>query len=95
MLWSLHSWVDPEDYILPSKSKTKYKSTTLLISHYSFDQDLPLECDDEYWETENPDDAFKQPPGKPSKLAYYLAFLRLMNIIDNAQRTIVSTVISI
>ena len=56
---------------------------------------MPIECDDEYWETENPDDAFKQPPGKPSKLAYYLTFLRLLNIIGNAQRTIVSTVILI
>ncbi|KAJ7664977.1 fungal-specific transcription factor domain-containing protein [Mycena rosella] len=47
-----------------------------------FDADLPMECDDEYWEAANPAEAFRQPPGVPSRVAFFNAFLRLSNILD-------------
>ena len=58
------------------------------ISH-SFDIDLPTECDDEYWTNPDPEQAFKQPPGKPSKVAFFNCFVRLHQILAFAMRTIV------
>jgi hypothetical protein len=53
----------------------------------SFDLDLPIECDDEYW-----DNGFQQPSGKPSSITYFNSFLRLMDILAYAMRLIVSQV---
>ncbi|ESK97482.1 hypothetical protein Moror_17661 [Moniliophthora roreri MCA 2997] len=35
-----------------------------------YDLELPVDCDDEYWEHEDPTLAFKQPPGKPSRTIF-------------------------
>ncbi|KAJ7607700.1 hypothetical protein FB45DRAFT_763887, partial [Roridomyces roridus] len=47
-----------------------------------FDQELPIECDDEYW---NPEDdgaqAFKQPEDKPSTITFFNCYLRLNNLL--------------
>lgn len=68
-----------------------------MINH-SFDVELPVECDDEYWvltDHPNPEKphkkcvVFKQPPGKPSKITYFNCFLRLNQILAFALRTIV------
>ncbi|KAJ7194854.1 fungal-specific transcription factor domain-containing protein [Mycena pura] len=53
-----------------------------------YDLDYPADCDDEYWETEDPCMAFKQPPGKPSTVAYMGAYLKLIEILGMAQDTI-------
>ncbi|KAG7086878.1 hypothetical protein E1B28_002798 [Marasmius oreades] len=53
-----------------------------------FDLPLPIECDDEYWEMEDPDQAFKQPLGKPCSMSYWVEFLKLLDIVGFAQRTI-------
>lgn len=55
----------------------------------SFDADLPLEVDDEYWENEDPELAFRQPEGKPSRVTAYNLWLRLTDIIDLVLRTFV------
>ena len=49
------------------------------------------ECDDEYWSHPDPSQAFKQPPGKPSTVAFCNAFIRLLKIQALASRTIVSS----
>ncbi|KIP05404.1 hypothetical protein PHLGIDRAFT_151979 [Phlebiopsis gigantea 11061_1 CR5-6] len=54
------------------------------------DIDYPLECDDEYWEPEDPLMAFKQPPGKPSTVAFFNCTLRLNKIHAYALRSIYS-----
>ncbi|KAK7457842.1 Gypsy retrotransposon integrase-like protein 1 [Stygiomarasmius scandens] len=56
------------------------------------DSDLgPLvECDDEYWEPEDPAQAFIQPVGKPSMVAYWNSYLKLTEIYSFAQLTIYS-----
>jgi hypothetical protein len=64
----------------------------LITRAISFDVDLPTDCDDEYWETEDPTLAFKQPPGKPSKVAFFISLLRQQEIVAFALRTIVSAV---
>ena len=51
----------------------------------SFDLDLPLECDDEYWEH-----GFQQPEDKPSSISFFNCYLRLIDILAYAMRLIVS-----
>ncbi|KAF5339483.1 hypothetical protein D9758_015314 [Tetrapyrgos nigripes] len=53
-----------------------------------FDVDLPIECGDEYWETEDPEQAFKQPPGTVSYMSAWITFVKLLDIMSTAQRTI-------
>ncbi|KAJ7284541.1 hypothetical protein C8J57DRAFT_1288775 [Mycena rebaudengoi] len=50
------------------------------------DTDLPVLCDDEYWETADPSSAFKQPPGKPSLTAYHISLANLTRIFSLAWR---------
>ena len=62
-----------------------------LTFHTSFDVDLPKEVDDEYWENEHePEQAFKQPAGKPSLLSYFVSLIKLIQILAIVLRTIVS-----
>ena len=51
--------------------------------------DLPLAVDDEYWETEDPALAFRQPPGKPDLVTAFNLWVRLTQICAFAIRTIV------
>ncbi|OSC97677.1 hypothetical protein PYCCODRAFT_1376657 [Trametes coccinea BRFM310] len=55
-----------------------------------FDCELPVECDDEYWTHPDPEQAFKQPPGKPSVVAFFNCYIRLHQILAFALRTIYS-----
>jgi hypothetical protein len=57
---------------------------------FSLDLDLPLECDDEFWE-----DGFQQPPGKPSSIAFFNCYLRLLDIHAYAMRSIVRLLLSL
>lgn len=60
------------------------------IQDEDFDLDLPVECDDEYWEHPDPDQMFKQPSDKPSLVSYFVNFLKLNHILAFALRTIYS-----
>ncbi|KAI0666615.1 fungal-specific transcription factor domain-containing protein [Trametes maxima] len=53
-----------------------------------FDVDPVEECDDEYWFPENPEMAFKQPPGKPCKITFINSLNSLLQILAFASRTI-------
>ncbi|TCD69801.1 hypothetical protein EIP91_006114 [Steccherinum ochraceum] len=53
-----------------------------------FDLDMPLEVDDEYWENEDPALAFKQPPGKPSRVSAFICWIKLTRIAAHALRTL-------
>ncbi|KAH7929532.1 hypothetical protein BV22DRAFT_1116792 [Leucogyrophana mollusca] len=61
------------------------------IHDEDFDLDLPVECDDEYWEHPDPEKAFKQPPDKPSIVSFFISFVKLNDILAFALRTIYST----
>ncbi|KIK55564.1 hypothetical protein GYMLUDRAFT_1017968, partial [Collybiopsis luxurians FD-317 M1] len=52
------------------------------------DVEQPTMCDDEYWETPNPDDAFKQPENTPSRLTYWVHYIKLIEILRFAQYSI-------
>ena len=71
--------LNDEEYVFNSFAFPKSKR------FFSFDLDYPIECDDEYW-----DNGFQQPAGKPSSIAYFNCFLRLMDILAYAMRLIVS-----
>ncbi|KAF9073615.1 putative fungal-specific transcription factor [Rhodocollybia butyracea] len=58
------------------------------IHEEEYDVELPIDCDDEYWEHPDPDMAFKQPPRTPSKLSFFIHYLKLMDILAYAMRTI-------
>ncbi|KXN92472.1 hypothetical protein AN958_08031 [Leucoagaricus sp. SymC.cos] len=53
-----------------------------------YDLELPLEVDDEYWETGNEETDFKQPSGVPSKISSFIHFLRLSEIIAFTAKTL-------
>ncbi|KAJ7583377.1 fungal-specific transcription factor domain-containing protein [Mycena floridula] len=53
-----------------------------------FDQDYPLDCDDEYWVQSDPEKAFKQPPHRPSKISSFIFYIKLVGILEMAQRTL-------
>lgn len=58
---------------------------------YSFDLNLPLEVDDEYWTGPN---AWTQPEGVPSTITGFNHFLRLTQIMAFTVKTVVSHVTS-
>jgi hypothetical protein len=57
----------------------------------SFDSELPIECDDEYWECEDTEQNWNQPPGKPCKITAFNAHLRLCEILAFTLRTLYTT----
>jgi hypothetical protein len=66
---------------------------SLLTPLSSFDVDMPIECDDEYWENPEPEKAFQQPAGKPSKVSFFISLIKLNQILAFALRTIVSRLV--
>lgn len=60
-----------------------------LMVCFSFDVDLPVECDDEYMEHPDPQQRFKQPAGKPSVISFFLTQIKLMRLLSFCLRTIV------
>ncbi|KAF8919354.1 fungal-specific transcription factor domain-containing protein [Mucidula mucida] len=61
------------------------------IQDDDIDVDFPIECDDEYWEHPDPEKAFKQPPGKPSYVSFFVSGLKLNQIVGTCLRTLYST----
>ncbi|KAK7023129.1 Zn(2)-C6 fungal-type domain-containing protein, partial [Favolaschia claudopus] len=51
-----------------------------------YDVDLPLEIDDEYLEHPDPKQAFKQPPGKPSLITFFICHIKLCELLGSTLR---------
>ncbi|KZT07879.1 uncharacterized protein LAESUDRAFT_724338 [Laetiporus sulphureus 93-53] len=85
-LWKRAFWV----LVLMDRSMSSVLGRPCMIQDDDFDLDLPIECDDEYWTNPDPDLAFKQPPGKPSVMAYFNSLIKLHRILFFALRTIYS-----
>lgn len=67
----------------------------LSFTNFSFDLELPLEVDDEYWTPSDPSQpVFKQPAGKPSMISGFISMLKLTQIMAHALRTIVDIYLS-
>jgi hypothetical protein len=58
----------------------------------SFDVELPVDCDDEYWFPADPSQAFRQPPGLPSRISRLIEILKLKLIHLRALRKLVTIV---
>ncbi|KAI9511919.1 fungal-specific transcription factor domain-containing protein [Russula earlei] len=69
---------------------SSYLGRPCAISEENHDVDLPVECDDEYWENDDPSLAFKQPPGKPSQVSYFNHLIKISLLHSHALRTIYS-----
>ena len=69
-------------------------STNLPIEIYvSFDLDLPLEVDDEYWEgRQDSEKIFEQPRNIPSRIAAFNHFIKLTQIMAFTMRTMVCVI---
>ena len=80
---------DPVPFKMRSKRFISSFHHRLADFHNSFDLDLPLEVDDEYWEHPDPTQAFKQPAGVPCNISSFNSFLKLNQILAFALRTIV------
>jgi hypothetical protein len=76
-------------HLIPDRPLSLDLVRLILSTCPSFDLELPIECDDEYWEHPDPAQAFKQPPGKPSVIAYFNCFLKLNQVLAFSVRTIV------
>ncbi|KAJ7633736.1 fungal-specific transcription factor domain-containing protein [Mycena rosella] len=54
------------------------------LESHEFELHMPIICDDEYWsspETTNPRDIFRQPPEKPSVVAFFNCMIHLNRIL--------------
>lgn len=60
------------------------------IQDEDYDVDLPIECDDEYWDHPDPQKRFKQPKDKPSFVTYFIFQIKLCNILAFTLRTLYS-----
>ena len=69
-------------------------TTDLSINIYvSFDLDLPLEVDDEYWEGhQDSEKIFEQPRNIPSRIAAFNHFIKLTQIMAFTMRTMVCVI---
>ncbi|KAI0073070.1 hypothetical protein K474DRAFT_1667005 [Panus rudis PR-1116 ss-1] len=85
-LWKRAFWV----LVCMDRSVSMIVGRALAIRDEDIDLDFPVECDDEYWVIKGNEVKFRQPPGKPSKIAYFNCMIRLHQIIAFALRTIYS-----
>ncbi|PBK78576.1 hypothetical protein ARMSODRAFT_873708 [Armillaria solidipes] len=58
------------------------------INDEDIDTDLPADCDDEYWDHANPEQAFNQPAGQPSLISYFNCHMRLTRLLMVCLRTL-------
>ncbi|KAJ4483214.1 fungal-specific transcription factor domain-containing protein [Lentinula aciculospora] len=94
-----HKWTAEEEQkmrafwrvVTLDKLTASFLGRSCAIHDEDVDADLPVQCDDEYWENENETLAFKQPAGKPAVIAAFVSYLRLCDILDFALRTLYST----
>ncbi|KAJ6502486.1 putative fungal-specific transcription factor [Mycena sanguinolenta] len=54
-----------------------------------YDQELPVECDDEYWDLPEPL-SFRQPKDKPAEISYFICYAKLLEIQASVTNTIYS-----
>jgi hypothetical protein len=52
-----------------------------LLDSGSINAEYPLEVDDDFWENDDPQLAFRQPPDKPSTVVAFNLWLRLTDIV--------------
>ncbi|KIK66034.1 hypothetical protein GYMLUDRAFT_158408 [Collybiopsis luxurians FD-317 M1] len=53
-----------------------------------FDVDLPLECDDEFWDPADPQRVSDRPQGDSSTMTYWICYIKLMKILGAVLRAV-------
>ncbi|KAG6907784.1 hypothetical protein DXG01_007391 [Tephrocybe rancida] len=78
------------------KSRGEHTVEDELWNRSCFDIEMPVECDDEYWEHPDPELRWRQPtPEKtPSKIVYFNVYIRLNQILAFLLRTVVRVFVS-
>ncbi|KAJ7685249.1 fungal-specific transcription factor domain-containing protein [Mycena polygramma] len=61
----------------------------LAMHDQDYDQDLPVDVDDEYWDLPEPLN-FRQPKDKPSEISYFICYAKLLEIQAAVTNTIYS-----
>ncbi|KAJ7141767.1 fungal-specific transcription factor domain-containing protein [Mycena crocata] len=74
-LWKRAFWV----LVYMDRTVSSGMGRPCAVQYDDFDLDPPVECDDEYWE--HPTRPFQQPPGVPSRVAFFNALIRLNHIL--------------
>ncbi|KAF7320548.1 Zn(2)-C6 fungal-type domain-containing protein [Mycena chlorophos] len=59
-----------------------------MLQHEDFDVQMPIECDDEYWE--HPIHPFQQPPGLPCRVTFFNRLTELGNILAASSKLVYS-----
>lgn len=77
-------WV--EDVLHRKKSKSHFSFLELSDIFCSFDLNFPIECDDEFWAVDDPEVPFRQPPGLPTQISFFVWMIKLENIKERAIR---------
>ncbi|KAK0215761.1 fungal-specific transcription factor domain-containing protein [Armillaria fumosa] len=68
-----------------------YLGRPVMLQEEDFDLELPMECDDEYWDIGLDREVhFCQPADKPSKVSYFTAQIRLSGIMSVVVRNLYS-----
>lgn len=76
-LWGRAWWC----LVVLDRIASAYLGQPCITEGYDFDIDLPTECDDEYWEHSDPAKSWQQPEGVPSKLSFFVAYIKQTQII--------------
>ncbi|KAJ4474343.1 fungal-specific transcription factor domain-containing protein [Lentinula aciculospora] len=81
-LWRRAFWVLLDLDVFVSVNFGRPRATT----DDDFDLEPPVECDDEYWENEDPTQAFIQPPSIPSPMSFFICYSKLLEIAGLGHR---------
>ncbi|KAJ7105824.1 fungal-specific transcription factor domain-containing protein [Mycena epipterygia] len=76
-LWKRAFWV----LVCMDRQISATNGRPCTTQYEDFDVELPIEVDDQFWESEDPACAFKQPAGQPSRITFFNCFIRLNNIL--------------
>ncbi|KAF9501879.1 hypothetical protein BDN71DRAFT_1379281 [Pleurotus eryngii] len=85
-LWKRAFWV----LVIMDKLVSAFVGRPCALHEEDYDVGYPLEVDDEYWSNPDPELAFKQPPGKMSKITTFNLLLKLGEILAVALRVLYS-----
>ncbi|EPQ52682.1 hypothetical protein GLOTRDRAFT_79806, partial [Gloeophyllum trabeum ATCC 11539] len=83
-LWKRAFWV----LVTLDRAYSSGMGRSCSIQEEDFDLDMPVACDDEYWDHPDPDKRFQQPPGQPSKVDAFICLIKLNQILGLTLRTI-------
>ncbi|KAJ8522471.1 hypothetical protein ONZ45_g984 [Pleurotus djamor] len=85
-LWKRAFWL----LVIMDRMVSAFVGRPCALHEEDYDVEYPLEVDDEYWTSEDPDLAFKQPPGTISKMTAFNLMLKLVEILAVALRALYS-----